>query len=544
MKNKFVIIILAVLLFVPSFIAINSYMNTATAQPDAKNATQITIADLNGQVFSFDKNKDGNEASELIDFFMEMNSNAIKLAALPDALVGTPFFKITIATNSVSAVYQYYFSQNPTEAYFVDDTGATFQIREEDASKFIVTEYASCLYDFSSVPVMTLSGEYTVKPTEASWNYKNYSGEYVSANTAGMIADGIENFDIEGGLGISFNLPPDNLTLKIYNKEDNSLIFGDTYDNIASLQIDGTLSLSVQAEAKWYEDSNRTYYGTMNYSFDSTVSAPAEFYLGESEIGQGEFVTITGTNIKDVSKIKFTSEPSIDFEPVFFKDGDYVRALVPINVELTNTAYTFTVTYGGVTQHLDLKVTSKNFKTIPYAISAAITDATRTDATLAAAETELKPYAEMQISEKYWDGAFDQPFPQSRIMLGFGHMREISSNKVVYRHIGVDYTAVENEEVKATNNGKVIYAGYLDLTGFTVVVDHGFGLKSWYFHLSKINVNPNDIVNKGDVLGIVGSTGFTAGTWLHFGMSVFNIPVSPYPTWSDGDGGVVFAEIG
>ena len=77
-------------------------------------------------------------------------------------------------------------------------------------------------------------------------------------------------------------------------------------------------------------------------------------------------------------------------------------------------------------------------------------------------------------------------------------------------------------------SGKVVYVGACDVLGNFVVVDHGWGLKSWYAHLSEVSVAVGDTVNKGQTLGKVGKTGFINIHRLHVMVTAAGVPVSPY----------------
>jgi murein DD-endopeptidase MepM/ murein hydrolase activator NlpD len=82
--------------------------------------------------------------------------------------------------------------------------------------------------------------------------------------------------------------------------------------------------------------------------------------------------------------------------------------------------------------------------------------------------------------------------------------------------------------------GKVIYVGKLGLTGNVVVIDHGFGLRSLYAHLSETLVENGAFVEKGQKVGVCGKTGFTKDLNLHFGLYVYDVPVSPYSVMDNG----------
>ena len=79
-----------------------------------------------------------------------------------------------------------------------------------------------------------------------------------------------------------------------------------------------------------------------------------------------------------------------------------------------------------------------------------------------------------------------------------------------------------------------MFSGVLELTGYTVIIDHGFGLKTWYWHMSKNTVQVGDVVKRGDAVGKTGKTGLTDQNGVHIGMSVCDVFVSPYATWIDG----------
>ena len=94
-------------------------------------------------------------------------------------------------------------------------------------------------------------------------------------------------------------------------------------------------------------------------------------------------------------------------------------------------------------------------------------------------------------------------------------------------HLAIDLAAPTGTPVKATNGGKVVLAEILYLTGNAIYIDHGMNLFSQYAHLSRLDVKVGDIVTAGEVIGLVGSTGFSTGPHLHFTFWVGNTPVNP-----------------
>lgn len=88
------------------------------------------------------------------------------------------------------------------------------------------------------------------------------------------------------------------------------------------------------------------------------------------------------------------------------------------------------------------------------------------------------------------------------------------------QHLGIDYRAAIGDPVPCTNAGKVVFAGDLFYTGWTVIIDHGLDVFSVYGHLSEPKVKEGDMVERGQVIGLSGNTGRTSGPHLHWGVKI------------------------
>lgn len=92
-------------------------------------------------------------------------------------------------------------------------------------------------------------------------------------------------------------------------------------------------------------------------------------------------------------------------------------------------------------------------------------------------------------------------------------------------HSGVDIACQKGTPIKATADGKVVYAGVKGLMGKTVVVDHGFGIKTRYGHLNKIRVTDGQNVKRNEMIGEMGSTGRSTGPHVHYEVRLNDVPV-------------------
>jgi hypothetical protein len=123
------------------------------------------------------------------------------------------------------------------------------------------------------------------------------------------------------------------------------------------------------------------------------------------------------------------------------------------------------------------------------------------------------------------DSPFMKPV-EGRLTTPYGYTRYVNGAHAG-SHTAIDLAAPEGTPIYATNDGIVALAEELYLTGLSVYIDHGMHLFSQYAHLSELKVKAGDKVKKGDIIGLVGSTGFSTGPHLHFTFWAHNTPVNP-----------------
>ena len=107
----------------------------------------------------------------------------------------------------------------------------------------------------------------------------------------------------------------------------------------------------------------------------------------------------------------------------------------------------------------------------------------------------------------------------SRITSGFGSGREFNG-QVQSRHTGTDFAGAVGTPVRAAARGVVALADTFYLAGRVIYIDHGEGLVSAYFHLSRHDVAAGDTVQAGQVIGQVGATGRVTGPAPSLGCSL------------------------
>jgi len=132
-------------------------------------------------------------------------------------------------------------------------------------------------------------------------------------------------------------------------------------------------------------------------------------------------------------------------------------------------------------------------------------------------EAVLTSIWETWKGEPYWSHAFIAPLEGTlQVSSAFG-LRRIINGQPRSPHTGVDFEAEAGTPVRASNRGVVAYAGELFFSGNSVIVHHGGGLFTMYYHLQATRVEPGQEVAKGDILGWVGASGRATGPHLHWG---------------------------
>jgi murein DD-endopeptidase MepM/ murein hydrolase activator NlpD len=94
-------------------------------------------------------------------------------------------------------------------------------------------------------------------------------------------------------------------------------------------------------------------------------------------------------------------------------------------------------------------------------------------------------------------------------------------------HTGIDIPAPTGKALYAVGAGDIIFAGWYGVYGNAVVIDHGKGISTLYAHLSQLAVREGQQVNQGQIIGYVGSTGFSTGPHLHFEVRINGNPTDP-----------------
>ena len=127
--------------------------------------------------------------------------------------------------------------------------------------------------------------------------------------------------------------------------------------------------------------------------------------------------------------------------------------------------------------------------------------------------------------ERRWQGGFAAPVP-GEATSSFGR-RSVYNGEARSPHSGTDFRAAAGTPIMAPNGGTVVMTGAQYFSGNVVILDHGWGLYSYFAHLSAIDVSPGDVVTQGQIVGEVGATGRVTGPHLHWTVRLNDARVDP-----------------
>lgn len=297
---------------------------------------------------------------------------------------------------------------------------------------------------------------------------------------------------------------------------------------IMSEELPGDGEYNGVVEAEWKNGDYTVYPFTM------VVDLPPSLTISTKEIDPGELVVICAENLNDDENLEIITD--LNFQPNAYKYGNKHIIMLPVSYNNEpGKIYQIKIAMGDQEYSYALTINDKEFITQYMTIDKQVAASTRNEKSAKEINDKIAPLKPVSDPEPYWEGKFIMPVEGGRVSeKDFGKRRYVNNSPTSYRHNGLDIGHDKGEPIMASNSGRVLLADFLIETGNTVIIEHGFGLKTWYYHMDELNVKTDDWVRKGDIIGTVGSTGFSTGPHLHFSASVNEVWINPITLINDG----------
>lgn len=148
---------------------------------------------------------------------------------------------------------------------------------------------------------------------------------------------------------------------------------------------------------------------------------------------------------------------------------------------------------------------------------------------------QIQQILSLTSSDRFWGDSFRFPVDGSLVddtiafSSTFGSRRSYNNGQYTGYHGGLDFSVVlMSLNIYAPAPGKVIYTGQMNIRGNTLFIDHGQGVVSGYAHMQEFKVNLGDMVEEGQLIGLIGKTGRVTGPHLHWDLFINGTPVDPF----------------
>ena len=264
------------------------------------------------------------------------------------------------------------------------------------------------------------------------------------------------------------------------------------------------------------------------YTGDLSLNSSLKVFLSDTTLEQGDTLFVK-TSLSPRSG-KFGGEEIFFFKT---KDGNEWGAIVGIDVKKDPGLYDLAITLqDGSSFEEKIDVAKREFPTNNFVMTQELrkkgyTVAKVIDGAVNKENEDLYKIFRIFNPDAYFNDSFEYPLENIKEEYSYGYGNYKKNKDVVLQHLGADIGEDLNTQVRAINNGVVVYAEDLNTYGQTLVLGHGLGAYSLYLHLNEFKANVGDRIKKGDIIGLSGNSGYSVSPHLHFSIKINMASVDP-----------------
>ncbi|MBO4366077.1 MAG: M23 family metallopeptidase [Clostridia bacterium] len=449
------------------------------------------------------------------------------------------------------AKYDFYLSRSVSGCMIRGEDGRFRLMNEADATSLIIRDEMVYLYADSLLPRLTISSgddSYSVQPDAYQWSFKKEDGKlYEDHATAAKQDSPTYNLLADFENSFAFSLEPSQYSLSVYRLDGAAVGEEIPVNSFEELSFEQDTLLGVNLQARWSQADNMNNFGEASYRFAVLYDVPAQVELiGADEtstrtVHAGDWIVFRALYTNENESLQIRSNCTADNLDFYYdpaKQSSY--AVVAIGRENPEGTYYVSVTSGETVTLFNLKIQkAEETKILSLQLSDDDYQNYLTPERLTELEerlTELRAQADptpmfADTGSEYGMFVFGLPCAGNAVYPYGSDLLFSNSNKDDpgwYQLNGILYEAAEGTDVRSVQAGTVLFTGYMGAYGNAVIVSHGCGVCSYYFHLADINVTAGERVGLGKIIGSVGRTGFTNDSaCLHFALSAGNTYFRP-----------------
>lgn len=547
--SPFVIIVCILVITVPTMLAVYYAYFYDDGASLSSNSIEVNLYGEDGTLIFGEKVMEADiEGSSLVELLYNINVSKT-LTQAPEDLPEKPNYSFKFKINSSETEFFCYFSDSAQESYIKDQQNRFFSINENDYNAFLLSRFSEGAYKYATPPSLITANGDSVTPTSVKWSYKAVDGSERQLASP-VSTEHVLTYTMGGAVSLYFESTPSSCDI-IIRSADGTEIFNGSLEDLHYVAADTGALLRASITARWDNSDKAACFGEQTYRFNIILGERSEFKISSAEIGAGHFLMITATNVDDANKIRFSVseategdifvEGNVDkqlalkqlfaYKPKFALSGTLAKALIPFPINTPSGKYSVTVSFGAATESFEITVipedsfesytVEKSFEEIsPYVSDSAETSLKEL---LASTRNEIR-------ENSFLSNSFASPeelgFTQG---YSFGSVLSTADGTSISNAIGSEYRAATGGgmSVPSLNGGTVISAGFCQRLGNYVIVDHGFGLRTWYCLLSSVDVTVGDVLAKGQSVGKCGTAGPISASGFLLMCTVTDVIVDP-----------------
>ena len=268
-------IIIAIAIFIPTYIAIANYASLGSWQNTLTGEdTVITVQNEEG-VTVFDGTAGQKSNSDLAQALAALLANGESLRTAPSVSSDLHYTVTAKNGNRKCDYYCYYISEN-SESYLFDvEANVCYAIASADMLPFLQSVFYGETAQTLSTPMLITAGN-EVAPSYISWQHKNNQGNYNPVMTLNTVSEEMI-YPVNKNISLQLEPTPDIATVRVY---DGSIeLYNGSWERFAGFSYTDSVTLTVAIQAKWEQRDDRDYYGEASYQFYVNYSANPTFTI-------------------------------------------------------------------------------------------------------------------------------------------------------------------------------------------------------------------------------------------------------------------------
>ena len=425
--------------------------------------------------------------------------------------------------NGVTKLYSLYPSLKG-ESLLKDGTGHIRKV-ETDLSIFCRAEFES-LFEIRYLPDVSVesSGETSfLKPLEYEWSFRKTDDNFYSytdtEKASALPVFTLSEDSLKKG-AFNFSITPDVFqTEYLYNES--------SYSKIENLSIEDGEKITVSAYAKWEKNDSSLFYGEGKWSFECIFRKSPIITLNKTEASLGECFVVFVENCKAGETLSIETDIETYKTPTVYKGDTKNFALIPVDLKTRCGEHNIKISLSDSVFEFNVNISSVSNGFAMKNIGAEIYNTVNSPNGISESEKFISSLISKTNSQFLWENATFLNPVEGEIDTGFAW--EVLYNGAPPQMLfeGNSFGVPEKTSVKSVAKGKVVFSGETSKTGKAVVIDHGCGIMSHYYHLSVLSATVGEEIDANKLVALSGKTGYTDKADLYFAVSINGVYVNP-----------------